>query len=441
MRRYSSFLEMLKNQKKDSIALSFADGDSLKHLTYSELILKINETPVSKCESVGIICENNLQTILAIFANAQAKKQVVLLNPKDPLDVLTNQIKSADIEELVGNEELVNQLSSSISFKNKEVIHGSIIFFTSGTTSSNKGVVLTEESLCASAYNGSACLPLNENDTLLSLLPLSHVFGFVCSLLWGLSCGANVALTRGVRHLFDDGSFFEATVISLVPQIATFMAMNKMFNPSLRLVLIGAGPCPKNILNLIKSQGIQVSFGYGLTETSSGVALSIGEDPEAMTICPDDKVSIAPDGEILLDAPTCIMKGYYKNKDATNEVLIDNVLHTGDLGRIDENGLLHVTGRKKDILVLNNGTKIFCPEYENELKQYLPKNDFAITLIDDLLYLFVQGNNSKEIEESIKTFNLSKPHGQRIAKIKYVTNDLPRTQTGKIKRWALANLI
>ena len=117
--------------------------------------------------------------------------------------------------------------------------------------------------------------------------------------------------------------------------------------------------------------GLRVSFGYGLTETSSGVAISVKGDPYAMEVCPDDTITIAEDGEILIEAPTCIMQGYYKRPDATREVLRGGVFHTGDLGMFDENGLLHITGRKKDMLVLPDGTKIFLPEYEAAIMQAL----------------------------------------------------------------------
>ena len=99
-----------------------------------------------------------------------------------------------------------------------------------------------------------------------------------------------------------------------------------------------------------------------------------------MEICPDDTITLAEDGEILIEAPTCMMKGYYKRPDSTAEVLRDGVLHTGDLGSFDINGRLHITGRKKDILVLPDGTKIFLPEYEARLMSALGHTELAVTL-------------------------------------------------------------
>ncbi len=439
IKRYGSLHELLTNQHQNDVALIFDVEDQIHSLTYGELIEKINNYPIENKNSIGIFCENNVDTILSIFAYAKAKKQIVLLNPLDDIEVLKRQIQAADVDLLLGRKELVDALKDSLSEKQIEQ-NGNILFFTSGTTSSNKAVILSESTLCASAYNGGCLLPLSKEDTLLSILPLSHVFGFVCSLLWGLSFGAKVALGRGLRHIIDDGSYFKATVISLVPQIASFMAMNKLFNPELRLVLIGAGPCSKKTLDLIKDRGLRVAFGYGLTETSSGVALAIGDDPDRMTICPDCKIKIADDGEILISSDTCLMRGYYKNKKDIDSSIIDGYFHTNDLGKIDGDGYLILTGRKKDILILDNGTKIYCPEYEEELAEYLPNIDYAITMIDNKIVLFIHDEKHQfNIDERIKEFNTKKQRDQQIYSIKYSDTKLPRTQTGKIKRWALSN--
>ncbi len=440
LKRYKTFLDMLKSQPENNVAFLYEKNEKIISMTYKDTIEAINNYPLEEGNSIGILAENNLETILAIFSYANLKKQIVLLNPLDDVSLLQKQIDSTNVDCLIGRKELVNLLKINPSEK-LERSEDNILFFTSGTTANNKAVVLTQESLCNSAYNGGCCLPLKEEDTLLSILPLSHVFGFVCSLLWALSFGAKVALGRGLRHILDDGEYFHASVVSLVPQIATFMAMNNIFNKELRLVLIGAGPINQVTINLIKENNIQVSFGYGLTETSSGVALSIGDDPFAMKICPDDKIEIANDGEILISSPTCMMKGYYQDEESTNEVLYNGCLHTGDLGQIDENGLLHITGRKKDILVLGDGTKIFCPQYEEELRPYLANLDYAINLINEKVALFVYDDKHQiNIEDKIKEFNINKQRGQRISTIKYVSSPLERTQTGKIKRWALKNM-
>ena len=384
---------------------------------------------------MGILARNDVQTIVSIFALA-SKKRLVLLSPDDPIETLISQIQATHVQVLLGEADLIEELAPYLCHESLSC-HPDMLFFTSGTTSKAKAVVLSEASLCASAYNGGALLPLSRKDNLLSLLPLSHVFGFVCSLLWPLSFGAEVSLCRDIRDAFGGFALFRPTVVSLVPAIAAFLSAKGLFNPELSLVLIGAGDCPDAVLSGIAKSGIRVSFGYGLTETSSGVALSLGEDPRAMTVCPDFKIRLGDDGEVIVSAPTTMMKGYFEDQAATDAAIIDGELHTGDLGRI-EDGLLYLTGRKKETLVLSDGSKIFLPEYESELAASLGQDsDFAVMLSPKgVLTLYI--HKPKQVEGIVEKFNLGCPRSHQIAKIIYANSPLPRTKTGKVRRYLIS---
>ena len=157
-----------------------------------------------------------------------------------------------------------------------------------------------------------------------------------------------------------------------------------------------------------------------------------------MEVCPDDTITLAEDGEILIEAPSCMMQGYYKRPDATRAVLRHGVFHTGDLGRFDEEGKLHITGRKKDILVLPDGTKIFLPEYESALMQALGHTELAVTLRGERPLLVYSGEGDREkLREKLRELMRTLPRGQQIADILITDEPLPRTATGKIKRWEL----
>ena len=159
-----------------------------------------------------------------------------------------------------------------------------------------------------------------------------------------------------------------------------------------------------------------------------------------MTVCPDDQIRIAEDGEILLYAPTCVMKGYYKNSGATAEVLKDGWLHTGDLGLLDGRGKLHITGRKKDMLVFSDGTKLFLPEAEAQLSALLPGVDLALAQEKEKVVLHVYAQNGAteaDIMNTIKPWQQAHDRRQQIARAALHESPLPRTATGKVKRWKL----
>ena len=429
-KRFSSFRELLSEQDGTASALEYFEGAVKKTVSYSELLAMACGYPLPAENTVGVFCDNSLESVAAIFALA-GKKRLVLLDPSEPEDRLREKIEKAGAAKLIGATDAEEVFPSA-----RDGAPGDeILFFTSGTTESSKAVMLDESRLCSAAYNGGSLLPLAKTDRMLSVLPHSHVFGFVCSLLWPLSFGGTVCLGRGLKRLFMDFDEFRPTVASLVPEMAAFLAVRKLFNPELSLVLIGAGDCSDTVLSAVRSSGIRVCFGYGLTETSSGIALSIGEDPRAMTVCPDYKVEIEPDGEIAVTCGTTLMRGYYGDEEATARVLCGNRLLTGDLGRI-EDGKLFITGRKKEIIVLGDGTKIFLPEYEKRLAALLgAESDFAvIQRANGMLALYIAA--PKNAEAAVDRFNFGYPRSQRIAKIVYV-DSIPRTATGKVQRYLI----
>ena len=438
--RFDSFEHLLSH-----FALSTPDAPALRYEATTLSFAALFQTVQKRAEELrrsgksclGVLCDGSLENVIEIFAASLAGLQIVLLDASLEADVLKTLIRYTDVDLLWGDEELCDELSLALMAGVKDG-RGKILFFTSGTTERAKAVVLTDRSLCQSAWNGSAKLPLSPDDTLLCLLPLGHVFGFVCGLLWGLSCGACVALGRGARHYLDDCDFYRPTAVSVVPLLLGFLLKQKCINPELKLVLVGAGDCPPALLQAAGAMGIRISFGYGLTETSSGVAISVSGDPYAMEVCPDDTITLAEDGEILIEAPSCMMQGYYKRPDATRAVLRHGVFHTGDLGRFDEEGKLHITGRKKDILVLPDGTKIFLPEYESALMQALGHTELAVTLRGARPLLVYSGEGDREkLRGKLGELMRTLPRGQQIADILITDEPLPRTATGKIKRWEL----
>ena len=467
--KYNSFAEVLSsfthNDPDRPVLIYEEDGAPVKKSRAdfaASVFARAEEMRAFGMTCLGVLCDGSLDCVETIFASAVAGLQTVLLDENADGTLLQEQIRQTDIDILWSSdpdlvEELTPYLTDGITPRAEAAdpsVEGSdILFFTSGTTASSKAVVLTDRSLLTAAYNGSCMLPLSQDDTLLCMLPLNHVFGFVCGLLWGMECGAAVALGRGARYYTMDFEFYKPTVLSAVPLLLSFLVQHKLMNSELRLVLVGAGDCSPQLLNSAVQQGVQVSFGYGLTETSSGVAISVpgspSFDPFALEICPEDTVALASDGEILISSPSCMMKGYYKHPEDTAAVLKGNLLFTGDIGKWDENGRLHVIGRKKEILVLADGTKIFLPEYEARIMAALPGRDFTVLERDGKPVLLLVDKESSTWPEEMRELSRSMvqeelrgamsqlPRGQQLSEILFTDQPLPRTATGKVKRWEI----
>lgn len=451
MRRYKDFADLVNrmsasNPEKEAL-LVYQSTDLVRAVSWGEFAKDVqrraNLLAGRDCLCEAILADRSYGCVVEIFAAVHAGLQAALLDSLMPNQVLAPLLNEVDADCVwASSSARQTELEGLLGMSRKPAFgaHG-ILFFTSGTTSSSKAVVLTDKSLMASAYNGASLMPLAQDDSLLCLLPLSHVFGFVCGLLWGLACGAPVALGRGARHYIDDFALFEPSAVALVPKLLEYLIARDAFNAGMKLVLVGAADCEDSLLEKIRQKGIRASLGYGLTETSSGLALSCGDDFHAMTVCPDDTVSIAADGEILVLAPTCIMQGYYRDEKKTAFAIRDDVLYTGDKGFLDDDGLLHVEGRLKDVLTLASGTKVYVPEYEAVISDALGEEDIAVLLNDGVLTLvcgdLVCERDDSEIMRNLETPMSSYPPGSRIVKLVRVGHALPRTAVGDVERWKI----
>jgi long-subunit acyl-CoA synthetase (AMP-forming) len=442
MRKFGSFGELVQSWGACyGTALYFEHNGVLQKLSYPALARRVEtlaeELRQETWPSEFVAADHSPDCVIRIFADVLAGKDVVLadaLLPEETMQVLLRASQAAHVWCL--DAELGSQLSlgcpavSSPAAKQE----GNLVFFTSGTTSSSKAVVLSSKAFCSSAWNGQSMLACGPQDIILSLLPFAHVFGFVCTLLWGLSYQAGIALGRGVRHYQDDCSFFRPTILPAVPSLVSFLLKTDALNPQLKTVLIGAAPCPMEIVAQLHERSISVRLGYGLTETASGIAITTDDqNTTAMTPCPEDQFKILPDGEIAVHS-SCLMLHYL---DGTNPAA-DGWLATGDYGALDDQGRLTITGRKKDMLVLADGMKIWCPEYEEDLAKRIGTQELAVILKNGRPALVISGPVSVEkAVAAVNEFNTLRPRSQQISGILYTQDKLPRTATGKLQRWAI----
>ncbi len=286
-----------------------------------------------------------------------------------------------------------------------------IMLFTSGTTAISKAVALSQANICADIYALSQMAKVTKEDTFLSFLPLHHTFESSCTFLYGTYCGITIAFCDGIRHVATNLKEYNITgfvcvplmleimykkickaieeqgktkLVKIMSSICNFLLKfgidirRKVFKqildnfaPNLHILIAGGAPMSKEAIQGFLNLGINLLQGYGLTETSPVLA---GENDKYKKLgsvgfaLPGLEVEIdSPNedgiGEIKVKGPT-VMLGYYDNPEATNEVLKDGWFYTGDLGYIDKDGFLFITGRKKDVIVLKNGKNIYPEELE-----------------------------------------------------------------------------
>lgn len=406
-------------------------------ISYDRLYLMISkkteELKQDQSTCIGILGLPSIDWIVSMFASCAAGKRTVLLDPSMPKNKQNALIQATGVNEILP----VNPgLEVCREYTEDEM--GNVLFFTSGTTHFNKAVVLTQESLLRSAWNGQQMLPAGRKDRVLALLPMNHVFGFVCTLLWPLCNGSAVCIGRGLRKMMEDPRFYNPTIIPAVPSLVHFLLGTNALNEGVKTILIGAAPIDRATIAVLRAKHIMVSFGYGLSETSSGLAISVNaEDPYAMKLCPDTRIRIGEDGGVYVRTP-CMMKGYYHNPEATERVLDRGELDTGDLGAIDDDGCLHIKGRRNEVLVLPNGEKIYCPEWEAKLNEKL-RTETAIAEEHGKLVLHVVSDRlEKDLWPAVNEFNRQSGIGQKITEIRIRHEKLPRTITGKLQRWLLS---
>jgi long-chain acyl-CoA synthetase len=257
------------------------------------------------------------------------------------------------------------------------------IMYTSGTTGDPKGVMLTHRNILS---NVVACLevcPLEPDDTPLVWLPLSHIYARTVDFYESLIAGVTMCLAESAETVVPNIAEVKPTHISCVPRFyekvlatvassdpaVTAAKLRAVFGPRIKFLGAGGAPLPAAIEDTLRAAGLPVLPGYGLTESSPVLTFNTKEHYRPHTVgraIPGVEVKIAADGEVLARGPN-IMKGYWNQPEATADTVRDGWLYTGDLGSLDADGYLSITGRKKEILVLSNGKKVTPTQIEGLL--------------------------------------------------------------------------
>jgi long-chain acyl-CoA synthetase len=351
---------------------------------------------------------------------------------KDPMVMTFDQLLELGEKEMQANPEALDARIKEIDPEDL-----SVLIYTSGTTGPPKGAMLTHKNCVWMGTVVTSAISMDENDAIMSFLPLCHIFEQLFTILAHFNIGHTVNFIESLDTITDNMVEISPTVSHAVPRIwekyyaailirmadATWfkrlvfnyamkigkkragLIMNfKPVPPALefqyklvhfavfrklkerlgfdriRVAISGAAPIAPEILHFFHSIGVYLVEGYGQTEGTGVTTISkIGEVKFGTVGIPLEgvQIKIADDGEILVKSPG-VFKGYFKNPKATAETVVDSWLHSGDVGTIDEDGYLTITDRKKDIIVTAGGKNI-TPQYiENKMKASLYINDAVV---------------------------------------------------------------
>lgn len=415
---------------------------------------------------------------------------------------MQNTSKYINIEDLIkegqelildGNEEYKNITINPDEMK--------ILLFTSGTTGNSKAVMLSHKNICSNIVSIASIVKVDNSTSVLSILPLHHTYECTIGFLLVIYGGGKISYCEGLRYITKNIQEFKPTFILCVPLLLenVYKKVTKTLKTSLpekytqdeskmidnlpfylktivkrkvkkslggniKTFIVGAAAIKPELVEAFFKLGIKVLQGYGLTECSPLVAGNNDFYYKAASCgMPIPNVEYKIDnpndegiGEIIVKGPN-VMLGYYENKEATDKVLKKGWFHTGDLGYIDEERFLYISGRSKNMILTKNGENIYPEEIENILNDNElieeslvigasnGKDDVQVKAkifpnIDAIKeYL---GNKfptkeeiSKTLNEVVKKANEKLPNFKHIKSFKIMDEDFERTTTNKVKRF------
>lgn len=376
----------------------------------------------------------------------------------------------------------------------------SLLVFTSGTTGKGKGVMLSQNSILSDVYNVAHYIDFA--DKTVGVLPPHHTYGSTIMLIGHIMIGCEVYISSGARYIVKElkeekpghlvlvplylETFYRKIIANLKEQgkydlvlrmikvsnalrkagidqrKKIFGAIHAAFGGEIKMIVTGGAPINPEILHFYDSIGITVLNGYGITECSPLVAVnrsrnvvlgSVGNPIDSVTVKIDEPNDDG-EGEILVKGPN-VMLGYYKDEQATADTFKDGYFKTGDYGKLDKNGVLYITGRKKNLIILSNGKNVYPEEIENELaatpgildiivyegqsKRGLTYNAIVAEVYPDKEYF--EKNGIDDIKGFLKTYidnyNKTAVPYKKIGLLKVRTKEFPKNTLRKIQRFKL----
>ena len=549
MGQWPTFREMMEISEE-----RFPDNEAFKAIvpkvvtfTYKEALKKIREiayyliaTGAKKGDHIAVTGKNSPEWALAYFAISFAGCVIVPLDYSLHIEDMEKILAFGDVDRIFIDGEKIDEIDKEgklfkekISLEPESKGHKYVldltgpetelpklhaedtaaILFTSGTTGTPKGVMLSFTNFMSSTLSSQRLFDVYPTDVFYAILPIHHAYTMTAVLLETVISGAScvfgkrlvtpimlkelkegkITMLLAVPMLFNkllaglmagvhkQGPFKENLIhflmgfsgfmkkvfhVNLGKKIFGNMLLSKISLDKMRICICGGGPLPASTFKQFNQLGIDFVQGYGLTETSPIININpievYIEESVGIPIPGVEEKIVSPDedgnGIIYVRGPQ-VMKGYYKNDEATEEVLSsDGWLNTGDVGHIDSNGFLYLTGRAKSIIVTEGGKNVFPEEIEdkfqlfNEIEQcciipYMINKEMKTEGIRMVIYpteayLKEHGmeETSRHMEEVVESVNKDLQSYKKITMVTVVDQPLPMTSTKKVKRFEVVKM-
>lgn len=452
-----------------------------------------------KGKNIAVVGENSYAWVVCAMAIVRSGNVCVALDKDAGVEIWKKQLRQVDVNAVYYSGDYCEEISGLVrkSFPleewedyrkegrrcgavkgGRDIDADAMIFFTSGTTGFGKAVVLSQKNIVTDLWAASSIYEPVGAST--SFLPYHHAFGFVTSLLMPYYYGVRTFISGSLKHLTDDFKDGKPDTIFAVPMVVeTFykqiwrqarrekrekklewgikiseaaLKMGVDLRPKLfgsilaefggkcRYIICGGAHLDEKYVKWFRSIGIEILNGYGITECAPVVAVNRNHhkcDGSVGQLCRDVEVKII-DGEVVVGGDI-VMKGYYKDRKATAEVLKNGYFFTGDLGRVDEDGFLHITGRKKNLIILSNGENVSPEEIEAVLAKDKGVNEVAVYEYGNRIIASIYPNegyfgDQDYFDELIYSYNNDKPKNRQIAMVRVRSKAFPRNNNGKILR-------
>ena len=418
-----------------------------------------------------------------IYSDTKAK---VIEEAKDNMPTVEYYIPMSSFGDVIAKgSELID--GGDDSFEKNEIDREALctIIYTSGTTGEPKGVMLNQRNLAFDMVN--SCRNFLEPAGTVVVLPLHHTFGFMAGILCQIHRGYPVYINNNLKNVLKDIQKAKPYHISVVPLFVEtfykslwrtvrkqgkekllktlikisnglrkvgidlrkvlFKSVKKGFGGNLEMIIAGGAPLDLKYAKGFEDLGIALINGYGITECSPIVSLDRNKKylfGAAGIPVPGTEVKIYNpnedgEGEIIVKGDH-VMMGYYNNPEATEAAFVDGWFRTGDIGTIDENGFVHITGRIKNIIILSNGKNVYPEEIETVvLQQVEGVNEIVVYGEDDVICaeIYTETPDEQErIKKDVQALNDSLPPMKQIKRIHFRDTEFEKTTTKKIKRHA-----